>query len=81
VKELWNATTDPAPAGYAVSVKTQADSANGASWFWYERLASNTVLADGLDQSSCVPCHGSAGSNDADTTSTGSRDYVYTPVP
>jgi hypothetical protein len=38
VKELYQAVTDTTPVGYAVYLKTQADSAGGASWYWYERV-------------------------------------------
>jgi len=34
VKELYNAPTDTTPVGYAVYLKTQADSAAGANWYW-----------------------------------------------
>jgi mono/diheme cytochrome c family protein len=94
VKELYNAVTDTTPVGYAVYLKTEASSAAGANWYWYERVPltsaaphdSAGVVADGLGSSGpaqtiCVACHGAAGSDAAHTPSTGGRDEVYTPVP
>ncbi len=96
VKELYQAATDTVPVGYAVYVKTKADSANGASWYFYERVPTSGlqsgaphddagVVADGLGSSGtplsiCVSCHGAAGSDAAHTPSAGGRDFVYTPV-
>ena len=94
VKELYNLQTDTVPVGYAVYLKTQADSAAGANWYWYERVPStssaphdaNGVVADGLGGSGtpntiCVACHSAAESDAAHTPSVGGRDEVYTPVP
>jgi hypothetical protein len=94
VKELYASATDTTPVGYAVYSKTQADSAGGANWYWYERVPltstvphdANGVVADGLGSSGtpltiCVGCHGAAGSDTAHTPSPGGRDQVYTPVP
>jgi hypothetical protein len=94
VKELFGSATDTTPIGYAVYLKTQADSAGGANWYWYERVPlgstaphdSNGVVADGLGSGGpalaiCVGCHAAAGSNAAHTPSPGGRDEVYTPVP
>jgi hypothetical protein len=93
VKELYAAETDTTPVGYAVYLKTQADSAGGANWYWYERVPLTSaaphdaqgVVADGLGSSGpaqtiCVACHGAAGSDAAHTPSPGGRDEVYTPV-
>ena len=96
VKELYNSAADTAPVGYAVYLKTQADSAGGANWYWYERvpLASTAaphddagVVADGFGvpdggppTTICVGCHGAAGSDGPHTPSPGGRDEVYTPV-
>jgi len=93
VKELYATATDPAPVGYAVYVKTAADSAAGANWYWYERVPSDSpaphdaagVVADGPGSSGpaqqiCVGCHGAAGSDAAHTSSLGSHDQIYTPV-
>lgn len=93
VKELYASLTDTTPNGYAVYLKTAADSANGAAWYYYERVPlsstaphdANGVVADGLGsggapQTICVSCHALAGSDAAHTPSTGSRDFVYTPV-
>lgn len=93
VKELYNSLTDTTPDGYAVYLKTAADSASGANWYYYERVPltssaphdANGVVADGLGSSGpaqtiCVSCHAAAGSDTAHMPSTGSRDFVYTPV-
>jgi hypothetical protein len=94
VKELYNAATDTTPVGYAVYLKTAADSAAGANWYWYERVPLTSmaphdakgVVADGLGasepaQTICVGCHAAAGSDAAHTPTPGGRDEVYTPVP
>jgi hypothetical protein len=73
VKELYTAVTDTTPVGYAVYLKTQADSAAGANWYFYERVPlsstvphdANGVVADGLGatgtaNSICVACHAAA---------------------
>lgn len=93
VKELYTSATATAPAGYAVYLKTNADSAGGSNWYWYERVPndseaphdSNGVVADGkggggTPKSICVGCHGGAGMDAAHTPSAGGRDQVYTPV-
>jgi len=85
VKEIYTAASDATPAGYAVYLKTASDSANGDNWYWYERLPSVGVVADGLGNSGpaksiCVGCHAAAGSDVAHTPSAGGRDQVYTPV-
>ncbi|HEV3191756.1 MAG TPA: hypothetical protein VGY54_14700, partial [Polyangiaceae bacterium] len=93
VKELYAAVTDTTPVGYAVYLKTQADSAAGANWYFYERVPlssgvphdANGVVADGLGatgtaNSICVACHAAAGSDAAHTPSIGGRDEVYTAV-
>lgn len=84
VKELYESADATAPMGYAVYLKTAADSDDGANWYWYERIGDSTV-ADGLGDSGpaksiCVSCHVAAGTDDAHTPSTGGRDQVYTPV-
>jgi hypothetical protein len=94
VKELYASLTSTTPVGYAVYLKTAADSAAGANWYWYERVPldstvphdSNGVVADGpgttgTPLSICVACHGAVGSDMAHTPSPGGRDFVYTPVP
>jgi len=93
VKELYAAETDTTPVGYAVYLKTQASSAGGANWYWYEQVPlsspvphdSTGIVADGLGtsgpaQTICVSCHSAAGSDSAHTPSPGGRDDVYTPV-
>ncbi|HEU0029761.1 MAG TPA: cytochrome P460 family protein [Kofleriaceae bacterium] len=84
VKELYASATDPTPIGYAVYLKLDADSANGANWYWYERMG-QMVFADGRGnegtaKSLCVGCHAAAGADPAHTPSPGGRDQVYTPV-
>ena len=86
--------TSPTPVGYAVYLKTKADSAGGANWYWYERVPldhpaphdARGVVADGVGSagpplSICVSCHGAAGSDPAHTPTVGGRDQVYTAVP
>jgi hypothetical protein len=93
VKELYASMTDTTPTGYAVYLKTDADSAAGANWYWYERVPAdstaphdtNGVVADGkggagTPKSICVGCHAAAGMDVTHTPSTGGRDEVYTPV-
>lgn len=93
VKELYASATDTTPIGYAVYVKTDTDSADGASWYWYERVPldsqaphdGNGVVADGKGGTGpakeiCVGCHGGAGMDAMHTPSPGGRDQVYTPV-
>ena len=93
VKELYASLTATTPAGYAVYLKTDADSAGGSNWYWYERVpadseaphdANGTVAdgkgGDGPAKSICVGCHVAAGTDAPHTPSTGGRDQVYTPV-
>ncbi|MDB4972284.1 MAG: hypothetical protein JWN48_625 [Myxococcaceae bacterium] len=93
VKELYDSATATTPVGYALYLKTAADSAEGASWYWYERVPLSSeaphdaagVVADGLGGSGtantiCVGCHKAAGADAAHTPSLGGRDQVYTPV-
>jgi hypothetical protein len=93
VKELYDSATATAPVGFAVYLKTDASSAGGANWYWYERVPAasdaphdgNGVVADGKGDSGaaksvCVGCHGGAGMDAAHTPSPGGRDLVYTPV-
>jgi hypothetical protein len=85
VKELYTATTDAAPGGYAVYLKTQADSAGGANWYFYGALTAGGTTVDGMGNdaavmATCTSCHLAAGSDAAHTPSPGGRDEVYTPV-
>lgn len=93
VKELYASATDTLPVGYAVYLKTDANSAGGANWYWYERVPassdaphdSNGVVADakggsGPAMSICVGCHAAAGTDAAHTPSPGGHDLIYTPV-
>lgn len=93
VKELFASASDTAPIGYAVYLKTDANSADGANFYWYEVVPddspaphdANGVVADGMGDSGpaqtiCVGCHAAAGSDAPHTPSPGGRDQVYTPV-
>jgi hypothetical protein len=81
VKEIYMAINDATPTGgYAVSLKTSADSAGGANWYFYERF-DGTLYSDGMGTPLCVGCHSAAGSDAAHTTSMNAHDFVYTPVP
>jgi hypothetical protein len=85
VKELYTTTTDTMPGGYAVYLKTQATSANGANWYYYGALTAGGTVVDGMGSdatvmSACTGCHLAAGSDAAHTPSPGGRDEVYTPV-
>lgn len=84
VKELYASADADKPIGYALYLKTAADSGDGSSWYWYERTAGG-VVADGLgsgqrENTTCVGCHRAAGSDAAHTPTPGGRDQVYTPV-
>lgn len=59
VKELYDAT-GTTRTGWAVSVKTQADSNGGQGWYWYE-IINNRVIADGNGLPGCANCHQSSG--------------------
>jgi hypothetical protein len=85
VKELYTSTTATTPGGYAVYLKTEADSANGANWYYYGSLTAGGTPVDGMGtdatvMSACTGCHLAAGSDAAHTPSPGGRDEVYTPV-
>jgi hypothetical protein len=90
VKELFASADASTPIGYAVYLKTKADSAAGANWYWYERVPTDSappdgIVADGMGDSGtaksiCVGCHVAAGSDSDHTPSAGGRDEVYTPV-
>lgn len=88
VKELYASADADKPIGYAVYIKTAANSSAarpGDNWYWYERTAQG-VVADGLgtgarENTTCVGCHSAAGTDDAHTPSAGGRDLVYTAIP
>lgn len=70
VKELFDGSGNL--SGWAVSVKTQADSAAGQGWYWYEMLGTNpdsNVVADGNGVPLCFGCH------------TPGKDFVLIPHP
>ena len=61
VKELYGGED---LIGWAVSVKTQADSAGGDGWYWYEILSttsSDGPVADGNGVGLCKGCHSGGG--------------------
>lgn len=71
VKEMYSEDGSEL-VGWAVMVKTQADSASGQGWFWYETTNtedSNDVVGAGNGLPLCYGCH-----------STG-KDYVLTSFP
>jgi hypothetical protein len=89
VKELYTTTTGPldagTPGGYAVYLKTEADSGMGANWYFYGALVAGGAAVDGLGSTTpvmeeCGSCHVAAGMDAAHTPSPGGRDEVYTPV-
>jgi hypothetical protein len=58
--------------GWAVSIKTQGDSAGGEGWYWYEVLSvkdGKRTLAADRGVPACVECHARG------------RDFVMTPYP
>lgn len=70
VKELFDGSGEL--SGWAVSVKTQDDSAAGQGWYWYEILgisADSRVVADGNGVPLCFGCH------------TPGNDFVLIPYP
>jgi len=70
VKELYKKGKH---VGWAVSVKTAADSADGKNWFWYEVLSTAPDAKaphQGLGLEVCRDCH--AAGSDGSTGSTGS---------
>lgn len=66
VKELYG--DGDKVLGWSVAIKTDATSAAGANWYWYEKFEAR-VVADGKGILLCRSCH-----------LTG-RDYVLTPWP
>jgi len=70
VKELYD--NGGKLSGWAVSIKTQPDSAAGQGWYWYEILgtsADSRVVADGNGVPLCFGCH------------TPGNDFVLIPHP
>jgi hypothetical protein len=70
VKELFDGSGNI--SGWAVSIKTQDDSAAGQGWYWYEMLGTNAdsrVVADGNGVPLCFGCH------------TPGKDFVLIPHP
>ena len=58
-------------SGWAVAVKTQASSASGDGWYWYETFSAETGVhgIHGQGAAVCVNCHDSG------------KDFVLTPFP
>ncbi len=57
VREMYK---DAAQYGWAVSIKTQADSADGDNWYWYEVLSTtdgSRLAAAGMGVPLCTSCH------------------------
>jgi len=67
VKELFGPSGNDV-LGYAVFVKTQADSDAGQGWYWYEIYNDNVVVA-ASGAGLCTGCH------------SGGSDFVLTPFP
>jgi len=70
VKELYSSGTTV--TGWAVGVKTQAASAGGAGWYWYEVFGTQPGAStiEGQNKSLCTNCHAAGG-----------RDFVLIPYP
>lgn len=69
VKELYDGAT---LSGWAVELKTDADSAGGQGWYWYENYSTTDPsgpVAAGNGKSLCFNCH------------SGGADHVLTPFP
>jgi hypothetical protein len=94
VKELYASLSSTTVMGYAVYLKTEANSAGGANWYWYENVPLSSAfppdssrsdgVVDGLGTTGdaltvCIACHAAAGSNAAHTPSPNGHDFVYTP--
>lgn len=70
IKELYGSGTTV--TGWAVGAKLQADSSNGAGWYWYEVFSVQPGAQpafSGRGLALCSNCHSSG------------RDYVLTPFP
>jgi hypothetical protein len=70
VKELWGAGASL--GGWAVMVKTEADSAGGDGWYWYEVYSAtdpSSPVADGNGIGLCANCHA------------GGKDFFLSPFP
>lgn len=55
VKELYGSVSEEV-IGWAVAVKKDFPSADGAGWYWYEVMR-GMVYADGRGAGQCVGCH------------------------
>ena len=54
--------------GWSVSVKLEADSADGDNWYWYEKF-NDSIFADGPGEGLCTGCH------------SGGEDFFLSPYP
>ena len=71
VKEMYD--EDKNLAGWAVSVKVDAESDGGKNWYWYEVTSATDptqIVVDGFGPPLCVSCHRRGG-----------RDLVLVPYP
>ena len=71
IKELYR-SDGTTLMGWAVSVKTDPDSAGGQGWYWYEVFSTtngSNPVADGNGVGLCHGCH------------SGGQDYILTPYP
>jgi hypothetical protein len=86
IKELYEANADDTiptePTGWAVSVKTAADSGTkGEGWYWYEAISATDptqFFGDANGSSFCAPCHSGTA---YDPKKIPAIDYVKTPYP
>jgi hypothetical protein len=82
VKEVYSDAAGTTLVGYAVYIKTAADTApvdggpngDGSNWYYYETV-SGMNYADGKGATACVPCHSAAASDT--TTHAGHGDFTY----
>lgn len=54
VKEIYASMTATEPVGYAVHLKTDADSAGGSNWYWYERVPADSIAPHDANGSSLM---------------------------
>lgn len=61
IKELYDGEGSTL-IGWAVSLKTEAESEGGIGWYWYEQLDGNVVV-DGNGETGCTGCHIGSGTD------------------
>ncbi len=62
VKEMYDEGREL--LGWAVSVKTDADSDRGRNWYWYETISTtdpSDIVVEGMGAQLCVRCHARGG--------------------